>query len=285
MEVARLRRALVARLLLCLLATFAASSAGRAAAAGQDFGQGSNPGAATVVRLVYEVTPNPPRHLGAGTEIDWRKPGLTLELLRLVGARLDVDFRFQRVPWKRGLFLVEQGLADGLFHTSYLPEREALLAYPRRPDGTVDAARAIFEQSYMIYVRKGSPLRWDGLAFENLEGPVGVIASYSVASDLRRMGVTVSEERSLMINLRKLLEGRIAAAAELQSMTDPVIAGHPVFAGRIEKLLPPFISKPYFLTFGHDFQRRAPELAERIWDAIAAVNASPAFAAVAKSYD
>ncbi|MEX0757986.1 MAG: transporter substrate-binding domain-containing protein, partial [Tistlia sp.] len=287
MDIAAVSRAWLAALLLGGLLALTAWGGGvrQAGAAEAGFGQGSNPGAATTLRLVYEVTANPPRHLGAGTRIDWARPGLTLELLRLVGARLDIDFQFQRVPWKRGLFLVEQGLADGIFHTSHLPEREALLAYPRRADGTLDESRAIFVQSYLLYVRKGSPLRWDGTAFENLDGPVGAISSYSVVQDLRRMGVPVEEERSLTINLRKLLEGRIAASAELEGMGDAAIAAHPAFAGAIEKLQPPLRSKPYYLTFGRAFRDAEPELAERVWDAIAAEKAGPAFAALAESYE
>ncbi|WP_085126372.1 substrate-binding periplasmic protein [Tistlia consotensis] len=277
-----LRRAALTGLAFLSVGLIAAATS---AAADEGFGQGSNPGAPTQVRLVYEVDPNPPRTLGTGTAVDWSKPGLTLELLRLVGKRLDVDFVFQRVPWKRGLFMVQHGFADGLFHTSYVAEREPLLTYPRRPDGSIDDSRQIFSQSYVLYVKKGSPLRWDGKAFEALDGPVGAVASYAVADDLRRLGVQVEEERSTIINLRKLIEGRIAADAELQTMADPEIRRHPEIAVQIEKLEPPLRTKPYFLTFSHQFQDAAPALAERIWDAIASVNASPEFKAIVETYE
>lgn len=272
--------------LLALLAGFALSAAPHDDARADDgFSQGSNPGAATEVRLVYEITPNPPRHLGEGTAIDWERPGLTLELLRLVGERLDVNFLFQRVPWKRGLFLVEQGLADGIFHTSYMPERESLLVYPRLPDGRVDDAKSIFVQSYLLYVKKGSPLRWDGTRFENLDGPIGAITSYSVVDALHRLGVEVVEERALTINLRKLIEGRIAASAELETMADSEIARQPAFHDAIEKLPVPVRQKPYFLTFGLKFRETHGKLAERIWQAIADVKDSAEFAAIERSYE
>lgn len=279
-------RATAARFLLCLLlaASVWGGGAGRAGAFDDEFGQGTDPGAAVQVRLVYEVSQNPPRHFGEGTAIDWNKPGLTLELLRMVGERLNIGFLFQRVPWKRGLFMVENGAADGIFHTSYLPARDAVLAYPRRADGAIDESRAIFRQSYSIYVRKNSAVRWDGAVFHNLEGPVGATASYSVVSDLRQMDVAVEEERSVTINLRKLLEGRIAATAELETITDDELDRHPAYADVIEKLVPPFRTKHYFLTLSRQFRAAEPELSERIWDAIAAVNASPEFAVLARSY-
>lgn len=257
----------------------------RTALAESLFGQGSNPGAATEVRLVYETDPNPPRYLGEGTAIDWEKPGLTLEVLRLVGEQLDVDFLFQRVPWKRGLFLVQNGLADGIFHASYKAGRESFAVYPRLPDGTPDESRAIFLQSYVAYVTKGSPVGWDGRAFSGLDGPVGAVASYSVVGDLRELGVAVEEERSRTINLRKLVEGRIAAHVDLETMADPAIASQEAFATAVEKLHPPFRTKPYFLIFSHQFYEARPDLAERIWDGIAAANASAEFNALVELYE
>src|SRR3546814_8162765 len=97
--------------------------------------------------VVYEITPNPPRHLGVGTAIDWERPGLTLDLIKGVGERLRINLAFERMPWKRGLLLIETGDADAIFHTSYLAGREAVGAFPKTADGRPDASRALFSQS------------------------------------------------------------------------------------------------------------------------------------------
>ena len=99
-----------------LLAAVSLAGAARAAAEPpKEF-----PGQPTL-RLAYETTPNPPRHLGEGTAIDWNRPGLTLELLKRVGERLKVNLSFKRVPWMRGLLMLENGEIDGIFHASYTP--------------------------------------------------------------------------------------------------------------------------------------------------------------------
>jgi polar amino acid transport system substrate-binding protein len=118
-------------------------------------------GAETVVRLSFETKENAPRYLGEGTAIPKERPGITIELMRLVEKRAGVRFEMQRVPWARSLYLLESNQVDGVFHMSYVPERTRFAAYPMK-DGQPDRARSIFTQRYFLYARKGTRLAWDG---------------------------------------------------------------------------------------------------------------------------
>ncbi|WP_448188237.1 substrate-binding periplasmic protein [Azospirillum sp. sgz301742] len=267
----------LARWFAVLIAAAATAVAGGAASAD------SAAGSAVRVRVVYEPKANPPRMLGEGTAIDWEKPGLTLELLRLVGARTGVQFAYERVPWKRGLFLIEANEADAIFHTSFVPERMDIMVYPMK-GGQPDAGRAVFVQNYMLYKRAGTPVVWDGAALAGADVPVGATSNYSVVGDLKRLGVPVEVANTSEQSLDKLLSGRIAAYAGLEAMTDAVLAGNPAKYGKLVKLTPPLVSKPYHLTFSRGFYTEHRDVAERIWDAIAAVNASAEFAAIVHRY-
>lgn len=237
------------------------------------------------VTIVYETTPNPPRHLGEGTAIDWDRPGLTPELLKQVGARLRVNLDFRRVPWKRGLLLIETGEVDAIFHSSFVVERETIGAYPKTADGRPDDRRALFTQSYALFVTKGSSVTWDGITIGGLEGrPVGATAGYSVVGDLERRGVPVEPGRVPALNLAKLIEGRIAAYAELENLAGEIIRRDPGQYGSVVKLEPPLITKPYYLMLSHSFVRRDPALAEAVWSAIAEVRASDEFRRVEGLY-
>lgn len=235
--------------------------------------------------FVYETQANPPRYLGTGTEINWDRPGLTLELLRELGARLQVNLVIKRFPWNRGLYLVETGEADGVFHASYKQERERIGVYPKTADGTVDPSRAIFIQAYFLHVLRGAPVRWDGKTISGLDGKaIGATAGYSIVTDLEAMGVTVETGKIQGINLNKLVAGRIAAYAELENMAAAAIASDPAAYSEVEKLQPPLISKPYYLLLSHAFVERDPALAEAVFDTIAEINADPAFEARAAAY-
>lgn len=235
------------------------------------------------VRLVYSTEANPPRILGEGTAIDWRKPGLTLELLRLAAGRAGIDLVFERMPWKRAVYLIETNEADGLFQTSFLPDRTSTMVYPMR-DGRHDPTRALLEQRYILYTRPGSPLAWDGTRLTGADGPVGAISSYSVVDELKRLGIPVEEGKTQEQNLDKLVGGRIAAYAGMETMADVQIAGNPAKYGRLVKVMPPLIAKPYYVVFSRGFYAEHADVAERLWDAIAAVNASDEFATVVRRY-
>ena len=173
---------------------------------------------ATILRIVYEEQPNPPRHLGEGPVVP-EPPGITVDLLRLVVQRLGLSLQLLRAPWQRGLYMVETGQADGIFHASFKVDRLPIGVYPMA-DGQPDEGRAIFRQKYVFYVRQGGAVTWDGAVLAGATRPVGATAGYSVISDLEALGIAVDDERNQLVNFRKLQEGRIDAYAELQTMAD-----------------------------------------------------------------
>ena len=230
-------------------------------------------GTAEPVRIVYDVFENPPLIIGNGTVIDPVKPGLTIEMLRMAGARSHIPITLTRTPWERGLYLIQTGQSDAIFASSYTETRLRYGVYPLK-DGHPDTSRKLFDQSYRLYVRNGSGVGWDGKVLTGLHAPVGATTGYAVVPVLRAMGVDVVEEPSHMANLRELVAGRLDAYAELDTHVRPLLRGNTTDFGGIIELSPPVLTKPYYLMFSKIFYARTPEIAERIWDAIAQVNDS-----------
>jgi polar amino acid transport system substrate-binding protein len=234
------------------------------------------PIAAEPVRIIYDVFANPPLIEGNGTQIDPVKPGLTIEVLRMASEQAHIPIALSRTPWQRGLYLIQSGEADAIFAASYAKERLKYGVYPMK-DGHLDPDRKLFDQSYRLYVRAGSGVGWDGKTLTNLHAPVGATTGYAVVPVLRAMGVPVEEEPSHLDNLRKLMAGRLDAYAELDNHIRPILRANPKEFGGIVELSPPVLTKPYYLMFSKIFYTRSPEVAERIWNAIAAVNNSSAY--------
>jgi polar amino acid transport system substrate-binding protein len=232
--------------------------------------------AAEPVRIVFDVFANPPLICGNGTAIDPTAPGLTIEMLRMASERANVPIELSRTPWQRGLYLVETGQADAIFASSFVEERQRYGVYPLK-DGRPDPSRRLFDQSYSLFIRGESEIGWDGESLINLREPVGATPGYAVVQVLRAMGVRVEEEPNHAANLRKLAAGRLDAYAELESQIQPMLRSNKEEFGGIYKLSPPVLTKPYYLMFSKIFHGKTPEIAERIWDAIAAVNSSPAY--------
>jgi polar amino acid transport system substrate-binding protein len=232
--------------------------------------------AAEPVRIVFDVFANPPLICGNGTVIDPTMPGLTIQMLRMASERANVPIELSRTPWQRGLYLIETGQADAIFASSFVEERQRYGVYPLK-DGRPDTKRKLFDQSYRLFVRGGSGVGWDGESLTNLHAPVGATPGYAVLPVLRAMGVAVDEEPSHIANLRKLVAGRLDAYAELETQIRPMLRSNKAEFGDIVELSPPVLAKPYYLMFSKVFCSRTPEIAEQIWDAIAAVNDSSAY--------
>lgn len=235
------------------------------------------------ITFVYEVKPNPPFYLGQGLSIDWEKPGITLEVLKLLENRLNIKVHFRRMPWARGLEEVRSNMADGIFHASFKKERLKIGSYPMRA-GTPDASRKIMNQSYFLYKQKDSPLQWDGKKLSCLNGPVGAVIEYAIVGDLKKMGVQVDETTSQLSNLKKLAAGRIAAIADIETMIDFQIRSYPEEFKNIVKIYPPLKQTPYYLMLSHKFVQENPELSEAIWNTIKEIRETGQYNIIAQKY-
>jgi len=233
--------------------------------------------------ITFETVHNPPRVNGRGTTINWNKPGLTLELLRLIGKHLDLEIQYKRMPWKRGLYFLEKNEVDGIFHASFKPEREALGVYPKK-NGKPDTARAIFNQSYVLYTLKSSSVGVDDGKVVNLDGTVGAITGYSVVDALQKMGLDVEEKPTLTSNFDRLLKGEIAAFSTLENMADDFLARNSDRYTNIVKVQPALKFKPYYLLFSHQFVENNGALAEKIWNSISEIQNSEEFRAIESRY-
>ncbi|MFC5300856.1 substrate-binding periplasmic protein [Azospira restricta] len=237
----------------------------------------------TVLRVAYPETENPPRILGHGAAVPDDKPGISVELLRLAADKVGVRLEFTRVPWKRCLYLLENGYVDATFHASYTEERTRYAVYPTRA-GRLDTGRAIYRNRYAIYAPKGAGIGWDGQTLSNVGKPLGTLAGNAVADDLKRLGAAVEEAPGVRSNMDKLKSGRIAAYVEIEGIGDEFLAEHRAEFVEIEKLPLPLQDKHYFLIVAKPFYQRHPELAEAFFDAIRDVQATPAYRRMVTTY-
>lgn len=200
--------------------------------------------------------------------------GLNFELLNQVAARLDIHFDYRSMPWKRCLEQLKANEVGGAFAVSFNRERLALGAYPGGDQA--DVAKRMHIDRYVLVRKKGARIGWNGRAFSNVDGAVGVQLGYSVADFLRGLNVPVDEGSQRANELaQKLIAGRLAGAAlgasdALRLMNGPL-------ASQLEVLPVPLVEKPYFLMLSHALVASNPQLAQRLWQAVEEVRTSPAY--------
>ena len=85
------------------------------------------------------------------------------------------------------------------------------------------------------------------------------------------MGQKIDDESTTTRqNLLKLVSGRVQAIATQGITTDPLIKNEQQFRA-VKKLHPPIITKENYLIFSHPFNKKHPELVEKIWASLESV--------------
>jgi polar amino acid transport system substrate-binding protein len=200
--------------------------------------------------------------------------GLNFELLNQVAARLDIDFKYDSLPWKRCLAKLAANEVDGAFSVSFSRSRMPMGAFP---GGDVpDASKRLHMANYSLIRRKGSKISWDGKHFSNVDGLVGFQLGYSVGEFLRDQKLRVDELNVRAGELaRQVAAGRLVAAAIFDTDVAQVMGGP--LAMQLEVLPVKLIEKPYFLMLSRKLASSNPALAQRLWKTIEEVRTSPAY--------
>lgn len=259
-------------LILCLCMLLPTASPSAAEAAEPD----------RTILLVFEDRPNPPLYYGEGTRIDWSKPGLLVELLVMVGEKAGLKFQFKRVPWSRGLFMVKTGIADGIFHTGYTPERARYLLFPME-NGEPDPEFALFFQPYSLCVRQDSSISWDGSTLSGLLRPISYTSGYNIEDWLRANEIPSESGRSITSNVNRLLAGKIDGVIDLDENIDSLLASHPR-RNELRKIVPPLATEDSYLAFSRYLEKRSPGMTRTLWEMQREVAQSPPFLKIREQY-
>lgn len=200
------------------------------------------------------------------------KGGLNLVHLKMVEQKLGLKFEMVSMPWARCLDEMRQGNMDGAFAASFKTDRLVSGSYPMAGDKPDN--RYMMMDGYSLYRLKGSNAGYDGKALTNVSGTFGAQQGYSIVDQLKGLGARVDDgARSADDNLRKLVAGRVQAVA-LQTLEGDNSIQQAEFAGKVEKVAPPLVEKPYYLMLSKQFVAKYGGLSADIWNAVAAVRES-----------
>lgn len=220
--------------------------------------------AETKLKFAYSDVEAFPNQMGNGEKVS-DPPGIAVEIISQAAKKCDISIELVRLPNKRVLIELEKGNVDGAFSYSLKEDRLIQGQYPMK-DGKTDNSSRIMTVSYYLYVKKGSPITWDGKKFTNLTGLVGGNAGNSIVDDLKKMGVEVEEAKTIFQNLKKLNLSRIVAYAG-QDITTEAQDMSGEFKD-IVRLPIPLSKKDYFLMFSHQFMKKNSDVAEKLWKMI-----------------
>lgn len=209
--------------------------------------------------------------------------GLDNQQIDMAAKKAGIAVEQVALPWKRCFKELQEGTVDGVAAASYSEERAGFAQYPKTKSGELDNARRLRNDSYSLFRAKNAETNWDGKQFTQLSTPVGTQFGYSVVADLQKTGVEVqSTYYDAKLLMGQLVRGRLQLAAMLTKEGD-ALAATPEFAGKIERISPVFVEKPYFVIFGKPFYTANKSTVERFWAGIASIRESAAYESLKKA--
>ncbi len=231
--------------------------------------------------IAYQNTDNYPFQTQNSQETNWRKPGVLLEMFKIVERKLKIKIDFKRYPWKRALFEMKHGKIQGVFSASYKSNRLEFGRYPRDGD-KMDVNRRTHYNSYSLYKRSSSNISWNGKILKNITKNICAERAYSIVDDLKKMGFDVYEVSYTSKCIELLYNKRVDAFAALELAGDSLLTQNKY--QNIVKITPALKTKAYYLMFSHQFVEKYPKLSEQIWDTIQVVRDSKEMKSIYKKY-
>lgn len=226
---------------------------------------------AAPLNLCYEDIPQAPWTMPDGA-------GLNIELLKRVARQTGEQFNYIARPWKRCEEETRSGVMDGMIGPSDNPRRRAYSVPPRKPDGTQDPERAMYHDHVALFLRADSGASWNGKNLVNPRGLVVAQRGYYTVDMLQALGQKVIDTpKSAEEGLRLLAVGAADVAVLMGRAAEAQLYGDARFHGKILLAREPFATFDFHLMIGRKAFDKDPRRFEAIWNAIAAVRATPEY--------
>jgi polar amino acid transport system substrate-binding protein len=131
--------------------------------------------------------------------------GIDVEIVKNLLDRVEQRYTIECVPWKRALFSIETGKADGLFSAYKTTERSEFAIFLQHP-----THMSVFN----VFVRKGETFDFNNL--EDLyDKKIGITAGYSINPEFDKARsskqLDIHESNTTVSGIKMLLQGRIDA--------------------------------------------------------------------------
>lgn len=190
-----------------------------------------------------------------------------------VANKNNINIKLKGVPWKRGLVMIQKGLADGIVNASYKKDRAKYAMYPMK-NGKIDNTKRLNDgNSYFIYKNKNTTLKWDGKRFSEVDGPVGAKDGYAVLEDLKKhknIEIKIMGMEEHLISA--LLKGKISAYAANAAGIEDTLKRMPHIKDKLIKEPIPIRKKPYFVIFSKKMYENKKNEIEKLWNGLKEYN-------------
>ncbi|MFZ6862341.1 substrate-binding periplasmic protein [Undibacterium sp. Ji67W] len=204
--------------------------------------------------------------------------GLVISEMHMIEKEVNMQFELIRLPWKRCQNEVKEGRIHAVIAASFNKDRAKWGSYPVDAKGVLNKELSLFTDSFFVYRRFDSAIRWQNHRFENLnQQNVGVQLGYSAGKDLEELGYQVTYLPGSE-DLVALLKSHALDVIVLQNYeAQRLITLNPDLEKIMVKEAEPVKVAEQFLLFNTSFYNANASLVQTIWEATAKVRKSKAY--------
>lgn len=204
--------------------------------------------------------------------------GLNFELFKRVEKILGEQFVYVSKPWRRCQEEVKAGVLHGFFAGADSQERRLYSVFPSQEDGNSDPNYALYEDRYLVFLRRDGVGTWDGKKLSAGKHEILVQRGYLIAKILRERDLATNESVKSAEEALLMLASGAADVAVLQgSEAEDLVKLDPRFKQLIRIEQKPFIVLPLYLAIGLSTYQSNPQRIKNIWSAIRSVRNTPEY--------
>lgn len=204
--------------------------------------------------------------------------GIFIDLMRGGIEKAGYKANFRSMPWDVCLNQVKAGNLDGAVPASYKADRAEFMNYPDDAATNHESKWSVGKADYVVLVKvasKDGNYEYDGDP-KTLPQPIYIPRSYSVADDLKKLGLQVSTNaRYDEVNLYQLLQSNTGSAVAAGVAVNSILENK-FFAGKFKVSRQSYTTKTYYMPIGKSSQIPKADM-EKIWDNIADLRADNAW--------
>ncbi|ODN41794.1 substrate-binding periplasmic protein [Piscirickettsia litoralis] len=179
---------------------------------------------------------------------DGQVTGLQTDIIKAALTKAGFEYSITPLPWKRCLSEMKKGKVDAAATASYKAKRAVYMNYPKDAATAKESNWRVSQVAYVVVSLAKDNYNYSG-DLKTLPQPVYVPSGYSIAEDLRKLGLKVDDKaKSDLNNFKKLKRIKKGSVVTLLQLAQAVIKSpgmEDIFV--IQK--DPIKSKSYYLPF------------------------------------
>lgn len=206
--------------------------------------------------------------------IDKSKPekltGILFDLIKATSIETGIDIKLYQKPWKRCIYDVSSGYADGILAAIWQPEREEWGLFPKTEEGIVAKEYRLWTGNYLIFTNKSTPVKWDGQRISGVTTGIAAPLGYVVFKQLKQQGLLAPNVYGASKGFQLVAQNRVNAYI-IEDFTGRHIIKKLQLSNHVIPLTIPYLQADWHLVLSKKSEKITNKNSQLIWQSLAKV--------------